>query len=161
MSDNEDMEIEYLDQDMTYQIGEITDYLCFGSVAVACNEELLKKNKITHILNISEDLLNYFPDKFKYKKISIDDSTNINILEHFDTAFNFILEAKNEGGKCFAHCRGGISRSSTIMIGYYMKTYGKSLIDSIKYVKEKRNVTKPNEGFISQLIIYEKILKSQ
>ena len=61
--------------------------------------------------------------------------------------------------KILVHCRAGASRSATIVIAYLMWTkkmeYGKAL----QFVKDKRFIVFPNDGFREQLKMFEKLLK--
>jgi len=49
----------------------------------------------------------------------------------------------------------GISRSSTICIGYLVARKGFSLWDAYSFIKTKRPQIKPNPGFCKQLILLE------
>ena len=51
---------------------------------------MLTKNKITHILNISNDLKCHFPVKFQYKQVKVDDDEEENLLIHFSACNQFI-----------------------------------------------------------------------
>ena len=55
----------------------------------------------------------------------------------------------------------GISRSSTIVIGYLMKYEKMSLRDAYTFVLKKRTCIHPNEGFLKQLFAYEENLGLQ
>ena len=46
------------------------------------------------------------------------------------------------------HCYAGVSRSSTSIILYMMRKFMWSLDDILLYIKLKRNVVEPNQGFI-------------
>jgi len=58
------------------------------------------------------------------------------------------------------HCAAGISRSSTIVIAYLMQAMQFSLTEAFKYVREKRPIISPNDGFSRQLQVYQDILSS-
>lgn len=55
----------------------------------------------------------------------------------------------------------GVSRSASTVIAYAMKEYGWSLEKAYNFVKEKRNITRPNPGFMRQLAEYEGILDAR
>jgi atypical dual specificity phosphatase len=59
-------------------MSEIIPHVYLSSVVYAKDSYWLKKNKITHILTIG-NLESYFPDKFKYKRIQIEDKPESNI----------------------------------------------------------------------------------
>ena len=60
--------------------------------------------------------------------------------------------------KVFVHCAAGMSRSPTVVIAYIMWKNKIFLNDAIKIVKNKRRLISPNENFMNQLKIFEKLL---
>ena len=56
------------------------------------------------------------------------------------------------------HCKMGISRSATVTISYVMKEYAMTLEESLKMVRGRRGIVKPNKSFLKQLEVYEGIL---
>ncbi len=59
------------------------------------------------------------------------------------------------------HCAAGVSRSASFTIAYIMKTKGKTFEDARQFVKSKRDVIHPNQGFQAQLALYEKKLRGE
>lgn len=55
----------------------------------------------------------------------------------------------------------GVSRSASTVIAYVMKQHNWSLDEAHAYVKKRRGIVKPNEGFRQQLIVYEGILRAK
>ena len=80
--------------------------------------------KVTHILNTAKGIPCFFPDKFVYKCIEVDDLPTENIEQYFDECYDFINKAIKDNGIIFIHCYAGISRSVTITIMYLMKRHG-------------------------------------
>ena len=114
---------------------------------------------ITHIINVSDTLENYFEmiaePKFKYLKIAIPDSPEITITDYFPVAFDFITDAFSNGGKVMVHCFAGKSRSASIVIGYLMKMQKMKFEDALKFVAKSRPCVEPNIGFCAQLSKYQ------
>jgi hypothetical protein len=54
------------------------------------------------------------------------------------------------------HCDMGISRSSTVMIAYLMRTHGWDFDKTLAFVKEKRRI-RPNENFVEQLKVWDEV----
>lgn len=146
------------DMVLDLQVGEIKNYLIFGSQDVAAEETLLDKYNVSHIINLGTYVKNYFPNKFKYKNIKINDTIDAKIVQYFDLAFAFIDEAHQQGGCCFIHCNAGVSRASSFVIGYLMKTDSLTFNEAFSFVKSKRQRACPNSGFMYQLCEYEKQL---
>lgn len=59
------------------------------------------------------------------------------------------------------HCQMGMSRSSSLIIAFLMKQYGMSFIEAKKITKEKRQIVNPNEGFVKDLLKFQKELRDQ
>lgn len=59
------------------------------------------------------------------------------------------------------HCKMGISRSGSTVIAYAMKQEHWPLDVALAYVKDRRSIVKPNEGFMKQLQIYNGILNAR
>lgn len=78
-----------------------------GSQDVASEKELLKSNGITHIINAATGIRNYFPEEFRYLKLSLLDIPEQDIRKDFEMALAFIDEATASGGSAFVHCNAG------------------------------------------------------
>ena len=140
---------------------EIIPHLFIGSIGSASNLKQLQNYKITHILCCAKGIKNFFPDNFTYLNLEILDSENINIKQHFQESYKFIDDAIKNNGNVLVHCHAGISRSSTIVIAYIMKSQKMSFDKVLDLMKAKRDKVKPNDGFIQQLKEYEKELGIQ
>merc|ERR1712025_1062060 len=71
---------------------KVLPHLYLGSGRNAQNTEELKKHNITHILNVADDVPNYFPDQFVYKKLNVQDfGTDKGIGRVFQPAFEFVV----------------------------------------------------------------------
>lgn len=133
---------------------QIDDFVFLGSQRTATNLKLLLENGIEHILRLYKKGNRYlieFPDYFTYSIINIKDSENYDIAQHFDECFKIIKDCIDRKERILIHCQGGYSRSPTIVIAYLMKFYGKSLEAAFDYVKRRRDIINPNQGFIRQL----------
>ncbi|KAL0742752.1 hypothetical protein Bca4012_084265 [Brassica carinata] len=146
----------------------IQEGLYLGSVAAACNKNLLKSYNVTHILTVASSLIPAHPDDFVYKVVRgmtiyiyiyiyLKEDTNLEM--YFDECFDFIDEAKKLGGSVLVHCFVGKSRSVTIIVAYLMKKHGMTLTQALLHVKSIRPVASPNAGFIKQLQDLEKSLQ--
>ncbi|KAL9653366.1 hypothetical protein ABK040_002002 [Willaertia magna] len=131
--------------------------LYLGSFASARNLKQLIGLNVGGIVNCTMEIPNYYKDKMKYLKLNEHDETQSEMSKHFDKTFNFIEEIINVDNKAvLVHCAAGISRSSTIVIHYLMKKYHLTAKDAIAYVKTKRKIIMPNNGYFSQLLDIEK-----
>ena len=148
-----------------FSASKILPKLYLSGSNVATNLEMLRKLKVTHILNATKQVENKFESdrNFVYKKIELDDSDTQDLLNYLEDAYNFIDEAlKNEKNLVLVHCISGMSRSASIVIAYLMrKGVSNTYKEAYEYVLSCRSIIEPNENFQKQLIEYEKILKAQ
>lgn len=157
---------EYIDNEILVTMAQmdkpsqIFDYLYLGSEWNAANFEELQKNNVGYILNVTREIDNFFPASFTYMNIRVYDVEATDLLSHWADTYNFINNARKSGQAVFVHCKMGISRSASTVIAYAMKQYHWPLDVALAYVKERRSIIKPNEGFMKQLQTYSGILSA-
>ena len=145
--------------------GELLDYLFIGNMREARNPRVLRRFRITHVLNCAaspkstsgedEDCFRYDPDTSgvtAYEEFEARDNDGYPILSHFNRARKFIDEARDSGGRALVHCEMGVNRSGAICIAYMMLAQNITLLKVLKMVKRERPVVLVNEGFQKQLI---------
>lgn len=130
----------------------IIDNIFLGNFQDSKNLSALKSNNITHILTAGIDLERYYPAYFDYLYFPIYDSPYTNISKYFCTAIQFIIESQKKGKNILIHCAAGISRSTSFVIAYLIIVKKMTYTQAYLYVKNKRNIINPNEGFQKQLI---------
>lgn len=139
-------------------VGNVFEFLYFGSQDIACDINILNSLKITDILSVGITVPSY--NNFTYKFIEAYDLPSFNMKNIFDECFLYIENIRMLGRRVFIHCNAGISRSPTIIIAYVMRHLKISFDDAFKHVKKSRITINPNAGFISQLKDYESHLKN-
>ncbi|CAH2321404.1 phosphatase Slingshot homolog 3 isoform X2 [Pelobates cultripes] len=155
---------EFIDNEMIIILAqmdkpsEIFPYLYLGSEWNASNLEELQRNKVSHILNVTREIDNFYPGIFTYLNIRVLDEESTNLLQHWKETHNFISSARQMGTCVLVHCKMGVSRSASTVIAYAMKQYEWTYDEALEYVKKKRNIVQPNPGFTRQLQIYQGIL---
>uniref|UniRef100_A0ACD5TPF0 Uncharacterized protein n=1 Tax=Avena sativa TaxID=4498 RepID=A0ACD5TPF0_AVESA len=135
--------------------------LYLGSVGAALNKDALKSLNVTHVLVVARSLNPAFPEEFTYKKIEVLDSPDTDLVKHFGECFTFIDEGICSGGNVLVHCFAGRSRSVTVVLAYLMNKHQMSLQSAMSLVRSKRPQIGPNEGFMSQLVNFEKSLQGK
>lgn len=129
------------------------------------NPQVLRQLGITHVLNMAYEIKGnpeLVNDKnIKYKKISADDSHRYNIRQDFEEAFAFMDDAVASNGKVYVHCMMGISRSSTIVIGFLMSRYNMSFTAAYNLAKSRRPEVNPNSTFVRILEEYGQELQQR
>jgi protein-tyrosine phosphatase len=146
------------------KISPIVSRLYLSDDIIACNRKVLNENNISHVLNLTTNVPNYFEKELVYMKVNIFDFDTENIAQHFEETFAFIEKALTENSKnsVLVHCNAGISRSSTIVIAYLLqKGICKTYKQALKLVRRQRSIVSPNKGFEKQLISLEKRIKKK
>lgn len=110
---------------------------------------------VTHILNVTMEVPEKFPEKFTYRRVAISDLPSTKIVPHFEEAFHFIDIGRSLGGVVLVHCYYGNSRSASFIIGYLIKVERMRYSDALEYLRILRPDVNPNEGFQKQLKEYE------
>jgi len=138
-------------------IDKITDKLYLGNECGAHNQEMLTKLGITHILVAGNYLHQKFPKNYKYLKLPLIDRPKQDLFAHLQDAFDYI----DSGEKVLVHCAGGMSRSASIVIAYVMVKNKWKYEETYKFLKEKRPIVCPNEGFVTQLKQLEEMIEKE
>jgi len=121
------------------------------------DEDLLLSLEIKYILDISGLPNLPLSSNFEYKIINhVQDRETEKIIDHFDECIEFINICKNNNARILVHCNQGISRSASIVLSYLIKEMGMTLKQAWGLTFEKRKMIRPNDGFLRQLIEWEK-----
>lgn len=139
----------------------IVDHLYLGTEWNASNYDALTHDGVTHILNVSSEVDNFFLDTFKYLNVRVSDVDETDLLKEFDKTNKFIQEAREQGTSCLVHCKMGVSRSASVVLAYLMKENNWSYEYAYQFTKQKRACINPNDGFKQQLKTYESILTTK
>eukprot|EP00128_Syssomonas_multiformis_P017256 Colp12_sorted_trinity150504_noHs@7944 len=144
---------------------EVVPGLFIGSAKPAQDKEWLTDAGITHIVNVTElkeDGAPLFPcrypNNFTYKHICVRDDVDVALSNHFHAASEFILDAHRKNGRVLVHCKGGVSRSATIVIAFLMKQHRLSFRDALWHLKRRKSNVGPNIAFMAQLVELERSL---
>lgn len=124
-----------------------------GAADAAKNKpELLKRNGVTHVLNLAAATCPCpYPQLFTYKACAIDDDMHEQVDRVFDDCADFISQCVNGGGRVYVHCHAGVSRSATIVLYWLMRDRSLDLQTAYDLVKAQRDEICPNPGFFRSL----------
>mmetsp|Transcript_22671 Transcript_22671/g.27774 ORF Transcript_22671/g.27774 Transcript_22671/m.27774 type:complete len:185 (-) Transcript_22671:725-1279(-) len=141
------------------ELAQIRDNLFVGSASGAGNIKEIEKYEITHVLNLAGGYIgDAFPEKLTYLTIDMLDLPDFDLLKCLDDCISFIAKATEGKNRCLVHCNAGVSRSTSAVIAYLMSTEALSYDQAYSQVKEKRQATRPNDGFTEQLKLFEQKL---
>jgi protein-tyrosine phosphatase len=137
-------------------IQEVYPNVWIGSENGARNLKEIKKNNITHVLNITIEANNFFPDLLQYFNIRIADAIDVDILESgiLEQCLNIIDETLQNNGRILVHCQAGMSRSGSIVIAFLMKHKKISYERALSHAVSIRNCIMPNISFEKQIKKY-------
>ena len=141
-------------------LNKVTDKIYLGDINSGKDINFLKEENISSVLSLTGDIFTpKYPKSLKIsqKIINIDDSPKENILKFFKECILYI----ENSDKILVHCMAGVSRSATIVIAYLMWKTHASYLETLDFVKNRRNIINPNNGFLQQLYIFEKMLKDK
>jgi len=138
-------------------IDQITEKIFLGNECGAHNAEFLKERGITHILIAGNYLHKKFPKDYQYLKLPLIDRMTQDLFPYFQEAIDFI----DSSDRILVHCAGGMSRSAAIVIAYLMVKNKWKYQNACEFVKEKRAIVCPNEGFVIQLKRLEEMIGSE
>ncbi len=137
------------------QCNHIIENIYLSNYKKAQDEEYLKNNDFTHIINCAPSSKNFTSVKFQefqYLNIDIKDEPGYDLSS---VIFNFIefVERNNMkiGSRILVHCFEGISRGPSLIASYIMWKNKWSFEQSYEYVKSKRSCVDINIGFCVQL----------
>jgi Dual specificity phosphatase, catalytic domain len=137
----------------------IVDRLYLGSKEAAANGDWLDECEISHILNVTSGVANYYEsdEDVEYMQIRVADSPDEDLSRHFNDAIEFIDAAvSNASSNVLVHCRQGMSRSPTCIVAYLMAKKRMYLADAYRCVLEANGgELLINDGFKRQLMDFE------
>jgi len=156
----------FIDEKMIMVMGQMEEasevfdnFLFLGSEWNAGNMKELETNSIDCILNVTKEIPSLESDDFIQHRVPVADRESENLLEWIPDTVDLMMQAERRGSRCLVHCQRGISRSASMVVAYGMKSRGWTLEESLRHVRKRRDVVKPNRGFLAQLKQYESSLR--
>eukprot|EP00667_Euglena_gracilis_P020135 EG_transcript_21736 len=140
---------------------EILPWLHIGTKDDALKLPLLDDLNVKTVINAGLNKSNPGPDFYPgktYVPVEIEDETG-DVLAVLPKVIDAIDGAKAAGEPAYVHCAASVSRGPVFAIAYVMKEKGLNAADATRYVAERWGATFPCDGFIDQLITYEKQLQ--
>ncbi|KAH9249460.1 hypothetical protein BASA81_012822 [Batrachochytrium salamandrivorans] len=138
------------------ECSEIMPHLFLGGNLVARDLNLLKHNSITRVLNVASGVIpNYFSGELQYTSFELIDAPREEIDHFILHAIAEIEDCISSGENILVHCHQGISRSATLVIAYVAWKLDLDVASALGYVKARRSIVSPNQGFLNQLAKFE------
>ena len=141
---------------------QIFKWMYLGTFENACDISDLRRLGINYILNCASDCKNtQLPKSITELHLKIRDDTNFDIFKYFEQGNEFINKVRTKGGVILVHCKFGVSRSPSFVCAYLIKYFAFTLQSALKFIRKKRPIVNPNEGFMTFLEKYQKSLKKK
>jgi len=134
---------------------KIVDNIYLGNAYNASNFNQLDEYNITTIINITNEIPNYFQNfpKYDYLKISINDTNTDSLINFFKKSNKYIknIQQKKINQNILIHCYMGSSRSATMLIAYLIIYYNMNPEEAFLFLQEKRPIVNINSKFWNEL----------
>ena len=142
---------------------EINTYLLIGNQPSVENTEFLSRKRILFVLNLSNSPLPLVRDGIECKSVRLEDDDEEDLLGVLQDCLDFLHKAKrkcesNKGSRVLVYSYFGLSRSASVCVAHLMKEEGWTLQKSWNHLKQQHPSAKPNDGFLLQLLEYERQL---
>lgn len=138
----------------------VTDHLYISNSKAAASASLVIGNNITCIINATEGRRgSAAPPGVEYIHIPVSDCPSTRLSDHFDRVSDHIQRTAAAGGRTLVHCNAGVSRSAALCMAFLLKHRGVTLLQAHSWLKTRRPLVRPNNGFWEQLIRYERELR--
>lgn len=140
---------------------KVLDFLFLGSVRTAQTVTVYHDLDIKYVLTVGRGLEVVIEPGMHHLVFPIQDFPEENMSSLFRQAFDFIDAARAEKKGVLIHCFAGLSRSVTIAAAYLMKAKNMTCDQAMQLIKQARPAARPNEGFMEELVNYQKILEEE
>ena len=129
----------------------LDNFLYLGSQDCV-ERSILDKYKINHVLSLGIETPPFEnSENFTVKFIECLDLPKSNLDKVLRESNEFIEKCQNANGRILVHCNAGVSRSSSVVIGYLILMRNLEFNEAFDLVKSKRPCIQPNVGFVKQL----------
>lgn len=142
---------------------KIIPQLYLGNIHHARDISLLQNLRIKHVLSIINSheqrlLPRFYQHNIHNRQFERCDKPTEDLLTIFPETIQFIHRAINvRHENILIHCHMGISRSVTIVAAFLMTKWHLSTQEILLFIRTKRSVCNPNDGFIYQLNLYDRM----
>jgi protein-tyrosine phosphatase len=147
-------------------MSKITNNMYLGNYDKLFDTNWFHNNNIKVIIDLIRYPGNYNPNPFsrssnsiQYFHFPLSDHPKENAFQYYPQIRKILQNAEAQHKNVYVHCFAGISRSATMVLAYLMDRHNLSLPKAYNYVKNRRQIIQPNEGFIHQLRNWEKFLQ--
>ncbi|KAI0057976.1 phosphatases II, partial [Artomyces pyxidatus] len=121
----------------------------------ATSPRVLQRLRPTHVLSVVPPPWPAYAPHVAVRRLALDDTPDTDLAPHLAGAVAWIADARAAGGTVLVHCIWGKSRSASVVLAYLVAAVGMPLAGALAYVRARREIVRPNAGFMRQLRAYE------
>lgn len=147
-------------ESISTSLSKFRPHLYISGDAPARDLGLLRRHNVTHVVNMEgRHAPNYHEGNLRYMRLYLRDDTGEDIRPVLDAVTRFVEEARMGGGACLVHCRQGVSRSATAVLGCVMAMEGLGAEEALRELRMVRPIASPNAGFFAALVEREREMR--
>ncbi|KAL1503465.1 hypothetical protein AB1Y20_011949 [Prymnesium parvum] len=126
----------------TPALSDLGGGILLGAGRAACDEQLLERARVTHVLNAADDVPRAAATaQLTYRCLGVADfGADVGISRVFEEAAAFVRSALREDGRVLIHCANGSNRSPTVAIAVHMILFDWTLAAAWEHVSSQRTV---------------------
>lgn len=130
---------------------KVDDNLYLGNSYNAANYHQLKDLDIEIIINVTQEITNYYEycEEFEYLKIDVLDNNNNSLKNHYEQIYDYIME--HQDTNILIHCFAGKSRSASAVLYYFIKKYDLTIDEALERLTELRDFININTTFMDEI----------
>lgn len=139
-------------------INQVDKNVFIGDHNAAKSREILRNFGINFVINTTIEVPSYFENdpSLHYLTLGLYDNPtpgDENIFDILEPSYRYIMNIikRNPDARILVHCHAGISRSSSIVLYYLMKSRGWDYPTALSFLKEKRPIVNPNNWYTKML----------
>ena len=132
-------------------MSQVTNNLFISGYNFASDRQALERHGISHIVNMTFEYRNSFPEEFHYLRVQAKDVLSQRLGPRFREIAAFVASATNSGRKALVHCQLGVSRSASGVLACLMINDRMRLADAIQLLRSRKHDVDPNPAFVREL----------
>ena len=144
----------------SYPSEVLPSFLFIGSHTDAANLAHLRHLRVTHIVNVTEDIPCHFPQHFTYVHVPIADAPDSRLLallpDLVSTLTALASAPASPTPRVLIHCHQGVSRSCAVTLALLVRLQHVTLHAAFAFLRRRRRQVMPNVGFWKQLAQWER-----
>jgi protein-tyrosine phosphatase len=131
---------------------EVYPNLFLGSSYNAAFLSCLRARNIKYIINVTNEISNYYPVNMEYYNIPIRDNGIDNVHQYFNESYEVIDNFLNKNDGCvLVHCYMGASRSATIVANFIARKTGVTIDEVLYELRQQRGNVNPTKSLYKEL----------